>query len=154
MDKVTNPTSLKQLFAGLVPEGAGVVEGTVTSIKPLSITLVNDAKMTLSAASLVVPRHLTDYEVEVDLKLSSGAISSTTKTGQGEHAHSGGNHEGHISGNGSHSHSGDGTHVHSLSSFSLTSGILTVHNGLTVGDSVFLLRYSDGKRYYVLDRKG
>ncbi|MBO5610563.1 MAG: DUF2577 domain-containing protein [Eubacterium sp.] len=35
-----------------------VYEGTVTSADPIKITLVNDAKIVLSSANLVVPEHL------------------------------------------------------------------------------------------------
>ena len=54
-------TSLKQIIQSMSPDGAGVVEGTVTNVSPLEITLTNDAKMILSAKSLIVPEHLTDH---------------------------------------------------------------------------------------------
>ena len=53
------PTSLKQMFQSMLPEGPSVKEGIVTSTSPLSVTLKNDAKMILSANSLIVPRSLT-----------------------------------------------------------------------------------------------
>jgi len=31
---------------------------------------------------------------------------------------------------------------------------MTIKNGLRAGDTVYLLSFSDGKQYYVLDRKG
>ena len=47
-------TSIKQMIQSMSPDGAGVVEGTVTNAAPLEITLTNDAKMILSANSLIV----------------------------------------------------------------------------------------------------
>ena len=58
-------TSLKGLIQGLSPEQPGVIEGKVTSTSPLSVTIVNDTKMCLSANSLVVPQHLTSYTVKI-----------------------------------------------------------------------------------------
>lgn len=46
-------TSIKQMIQSMSPDGAGVVEGTVTNAAPLEITLTNDAKMILSANSLI-----------------------------------------------------------------------------------------------------
>ena len=48
-------TSLKQMIQSMSPDGAGVVEGTVTNAAPLEITLTNDAKMIMSANSLIFP---------------------------------------------------------------------------------------------------
>ena len=39
------PTSLKQMFQSMIPEGPSVKEGIVTSTSPLSVTLKNDAKI-------------------------------------------------------------------------------------------------------------
>ena len=50
------PTGLKQLFQSMCPEGPSVVEGIVTNVSPLQVTLVNDSKMNLGENSLVVPR--------------------------------------------------------------------------------------------------
>lgn len=66
MDNQT-PTGLKQLFQSICPEGAGVLEGMVASAAPLKIVLANDAKMVLGENSLIVPRHLTEYQLLVDV---------------------------------------------------------------------------------------
>lgn len=148
-----NPTGLKQMIQSMLPEAPGVIEGIVTNASPLQVTLVNDSKMILGKNSLIVPRNLTDYQVEVDLLKSAGTlVSKTTKDG-GEHEHEDGKHDGHESGDGGHEHEG-GKHVHSLSTFSLTSGILNVYNSLKKGDTVYLLAFNGGKKYYILDRKG
>lgn len=47
--------------------------GQVTSASPLNILV--DQKMTLSSAQLVVPEHLTNYEM--DMKLKSGGTKQT-----------------------------------------------------------------------------
>ena len=72
---IQNPTGLKELIQSLAPEAPGVIEGTVTNASPLQITLANDSKMVLGKNSLIVPRHLTDYMVEVDVQKSAGAFS-------------------------------------------------------------------------------
>ena len=135
------PTGLKQLIQSLIPDGPSVKEGIVTSTSPLSVTLRNDAKMILSANSLIVPRSLTDYQVEVDLETAGGTLSSKTKK-DGKHTHA------ELSG------TEDGAHVHSLSSFSVKDGVLMIHNALKKGDTVYLLAFNNGKQYYILDRKG
>ena len=48
---------------------------------------------------------------------------------------------------------GDGTHINHLRTFNLYKGTITVYNALKVGDIVYLLRYNDGKKYFILDRK-
>lgn len=156
-------TSIKQLIQSLVPDGPTVVEGTVTSESPLSITLKNDTKMVLSANSLVVPRYLTDHQVEVDLRKASGILDSETSTilmDGGLHTHGGaskdadkGEHDGHTTGTGEHEHTG-GRHQHKLATFDLEVGVLFIYNGLKKGESVLLLQFDNAKRYFVLDRKG
>lgn len=148
-----NPTGLKGMFQSMIPEAPGVIEGIVTNANPLQVTLANDSKMILGKNSLIVPRHLTDYMVEVDLQKSAGTLDSKTTADGGEHEHDGGGHGGHESGDGEHTHEG-GKHVHSLSTFYLSSGMLHVYNSLKKGDTVYLLRFNGGKKYYILDRKG
>ncbi|MDD2979523.1 MAG: DUF2577 family protein [Hespellia sp.] len=151
--EVQEETSLKQMFQNMCPEGPSVIEGTVTSASPLQITLANDAKMILSANSLIVPRHLTNYTTTADVLKGKGGLSSQTSKGGGTHEHDEGTHDGHTSGDGSHTHEG-GTHIHSLASFDLTGATLMVHNALKQGEIVYLLSFNNGKQYYVLDRKG
>ncbi|TCX51921.1 MULTISPECIES: DUF2577 family protein [unclassified Dehalobacter] len=99
------PTSLKQAFQQMIPEGSGLIRGIVTNASPLSIQIINNPKMVVSGANLVVPRHLTDYE--------------TTCT---------------------------------IAAADLHNAAVTIHNALTVGEKVTMLRFSGGKIYYVLDR--
>ena len=74
------PTGIKQLIQSMAPEAPSVKEGIVTSASPLEVTLKNDAKMVLTANSLVVPRSLTDYQVEVDLETGAGSLISKRRT--------------------------------------------------------------------------
>ena len=46
----------------------------------------------------------------------------------------------------------DGKIDNSLKTFSIESGLLTVYNALKTGESVYLLRFNDGKSYYALER--
>lgn len=135
------PTGIKQLIQSMAPEAPSVKEGIVTSASPLEVTLKNDAKMVLSANSLVVPRSLTDYQVEVDLETGAGSLISKTKT-DGKHTHE------ELSG------SDDGAHSHFLATFTVRDGVLMIHNALKKGDTVYLLAFNSGKQYYILDRKG
>ena len=41
-----NQTSLKQMIQGMAPIGPGVVEGTVTNVAPLEITLARSEEHT------------------------------------------------------------------------------------------------------------
>lgn len=109
------PTGLKELIQSLAPKAPGVIEGTVTNASPLQITLANDSKMVLGKNSLIVPRHLTDYMVKVDLQKSAGSLVSQTTEDD---------------------------------------GMLHVYNSLKKGDTVYLLHFNSGKKYYILDRKG
>ena len=66
---------IKQAAVEAVEAGnpAAICYGQVTSASPLKIFV--DQKMTLGSAQLVVPEHLTDYEM--DMKLKSGGIKQT-----------------------------------------------------------------------------
>ena len=105
-------TSIKQMIQSMSPDGAGVVEGTVTNAAPLEITLTNDAKMILSANSLIVPERLTDHEIETDIVMGIDTLHTPTEVK------------------------------------------INLHTGLKVGEIVYLLSYNNGKKYYVLDRRG
>lgn len=135
-----NPTGIKELIQSLAPEAPGVIEGTVTNTSPLQVTLANDSKMVLGKNSLIVPRYLTDHTVNVDVQKNAGVLDSKTADG-GEHNHNDGGDE-------------DGKHVHTLSTFSLVGGTLRVYNSLKKGDTVYLLKFNGGKKYYILDRNG
>ena len=154
-------TSLKQLFLSMLPKDGGIVVGTVTKESPLTIQIENDEKLEISGSALLVPRNLTDYQVKVDIALADGKIDSNTHVG-GAHGHKfqlfdsrGGGVTGLVGcpleGDKVES-SKESAHIHSLKTFSIESGLLTVYNALKTGESVYLLRFNDGKSYYALER--
>lgn len=128
MNSSDNPTSLKGLFQGLIPDPCGVLQGKVISASPLKIQAENDSKLIINASLLIVPKHLTEYEATVDIEVDDGALDAATNT------------------------AGVEAHSHKLNSFTLTKGKLTVHNELKVGEKVHLLSLNNGKKYYILDR--
>lgn len=121
---MTDPTSLKEAFQGLIPSQAALLIGTVRSASPLRIEIANDSKLVITAAITVVPRHLTNHTVPISI--SGGTVSGRTGSAS--------------------------DHSHSLSSFSLSGATLTINNALKVGDRVHVLALQNGKKYYVLDR--
>jgi len=137
------PTSLKQAFQQMIPEDIGLIEGIVTSTSPLSIQIVNNPKMVVSGANLVVPRHLTDYETACTINLCSPSVLSGETDMADEHYHT--NPEGGNTGT-------QPEHNHALDSFGLSHASITIHNSLKKGEKVYLLRFNGGKQYYVLDR--
>ena len=101
--------------------------GTVVSEKPLKIQVTN--MLTLPERMLVVPEHLTDYEVEVTINWNTE-----------NHTHS-------------HPIMGEcsaesNTHRHGISGKKK----MIVHGALKVGHKVALLRKQGGQSYFVLDR--
>lgn len=118
-------------------EDGSVIEAKVIGVNPLKVQATNDDKLILNAGSLVVPWHLTDYTTKMTYRLDKGTLDSET--------YNDGAHGGHVG--------GDGTHVNHLKTFNLYKGTMTVHNALKVGDMIYLLRYNDGKKYFILDRK-
>lgn len=118
-------------------EDGSVIEAKVIGVNPLKVQATNDDKLILNAGSLVVPWHLTDYTTKMTYRLDEGTLDSET--------YNDGAHGGHVG--------GDGTHVNHLKTFNLYKGTITVYNALKVGDMIYLLRYNDGKKYFILDRK-
>lgn len=130
-------TSLKGLFQKMIPDSMGVIKGKVVSASPLKIQVVNDDKLLLSENLICVPRHLSDYMTTCDLMLGKGTLDSQT--------YNDGEHGGHLS--------GTGANQHKLATFNIYSATLKVYNALKVGDTVYLLSFNEGKKYYVLDRE-
>jgi len=147
-------TSFKEIFQGMIPESLGVIQGRVVEASPLKIQATNDEKLVLSGNNLCVPRHLTDYTAEIDIRLGGGTIDSRTKE-DGTHPHgSSGPHGGHTEGAGMHMHpETEGAHVNELETFDITGATIKVCNALKVGETVYLLSFNEGKKYYVLDRE-
>lgn len=96
--------------------------GKVTSTTPLQISI--DQKMTLGEAQLVLTRNVSDYKIKVTMDLST----ETQSGGSGESSFA------------SHSHKITGEKE------------ITIHNALSVGEKVILIRQKGGQKYLVIDR--
>ena len=96
--------------------------GTVVSVSPLKVQVTN--LFTIPQSMLVVPKHLTDYEVEVTVDWTTEDKSG----GSGDSSFS------------SHNHDVKGKKK------------IKVHNALKNGDKVALIRKHGGQSFYVLDR--
>ena len=105
--------------------------GTVVSTSPLKVKITN--LLTLPESVLIVPRHLTDYEVDVTIDWN---------TENHTHTH---NISDTYTGGGSAS---DNTHKHEVSGRKS----MKVHSALQVDDKVALIRKQGGQSYYILDR--
>lgn len=128
--------SLKQIFQGMIPADAEIMQGIVISASPLKIQMVNDEKLIINERITIVPRHLSDYTTEATFTVGKGTLTSQTKND--------GSHGGHDGGN--------GTHINHLDTFTLSHGTLTVYNALKKDDVVYVLAVNNGKLYYVFDR--
>ena len=90
--------------------------GTVDSISPLKVRISSD--LILPESVLVVPEHLTDYSVTVNI----GSVADEP-VGEDESA-----------------------------TEEIDERVLTIYNGLNVGDDVVLIKNQGGKKYLILDR--
>ena len=77
--EIKEPTSIKEMFQGMIPDSMGVVRGKVVSAAPLKIQVVNDDKLLLSENLICVPRHLSDYTTTCDLMLGKGSLEKKKK---------------------------------------------------------------------------
>lgn len=119
-------TSIKGLFQGMAGEGVQVLQGIVKSVSPLKIQIVGDDKLIIGPNNICVPRHLTDYDTEVTVQWQT-----ENRSGGGGYAEFA-----------SHNHAITGRKV------------IKIHNALKKEEQVYVLSYSHGKQYYVLDRVG
>lgn len=107
---------------------ADVEYGKVTSVNPLEITL--DQKTKLTSKYLTLTNAVKDHSV--DITVSWNTADNTHK---------------HLNGNNGQP-TADATHKHTISGRKR----ITIHNGLTLGERVLLLRKAGGQDYIVLDR--
>ena len=111
--------------------------GTVTGVSPLKVQITN--QFVIPQKLLIVPQHLTNYELECTVSTPSESISGKTKESTDLE-----NESEPVS-----------THTHE---FNLTTSggeskqTITVHNELKIGDKVALLRKQGGQSYFILDR--
>ncbi len=112
--------------------------GRVTNVNPLEIML--DSQKPLSAAFLTLTNAVKDHTVDITVSWATVEDDYLKPT----HTHGNGN-------NGSPTASTtdfDTKHKHDIKGRKR----ITIHNGLTVGERVILLRKSGGQDYIVLDR--
>lgn len=101
--------------------------GTVATEKPLSVRITN--QFVIPEKLLIVPQHLTEYELEITIKPEYNWITEDTqnkvKLSEVE------------------------PHKHDIKQDKKK---IFIHNKLKVGDKVALLRRQGGQDYYILDR--
>jgi hypothetical protein len=104
--------------------------GTVVSAKPLKVQVTN--LFTIPESMLIVPQHLTDYEIEISLKSDYGWITQDTQGGSPLSptltAHN---------------------HKHDIIQ---SKKKVFIHNALKAGDKVALIRKHGGQSFFILDR--
>lgn len=122
--------SIKRLCAGLInsQQLPAVYIGTVTSVDPLSISLTS--QNVLSSRFLILTNAVKDHDV--DISVSWNTVDNT-------HQHGNGN-DGQDTSPTTHNHGIQGRKK------------ITIHNGLTAGEKVLLLRVQGGQSYVVVDR--
>ena len=118
-------TSIKQKIQKLMPDGAEVIKGTVIGINPIRIQADNDSKLVIGQGATIIPQHLMDYEITLDLSLDRSTANRISIDNQG---------------------------TYDLSALNIISAKVTIHNALKIGDKVDLLSLNQGKKYYVLGR--
>lgn len=101
--------------------------GTVVGVNPLKVQVTN--LFTIPESLLVVPEHLTDYEMTVSIKGEYGWETQNKSGGSGESAFT--------------------SHNHSITQ---SEKKVFVHAALKVDDKVALLRKQGGQSYFILDR--
>lgn len=111
-----------------------VLFGTVVSAKPLEIQI--NQKMILTDVYLILTNAVRDYSVDITVGWTTEAES--------EHTHGNGNlgspTTGVMTPAEGHNHKIKGRKK------------ITIHNGLTIGEKVILLRAQGGQSYVVIDR--
>lgn len=136
--------SLKEMFQGMIPEGAEIMQGVVISASPLKIQMTNDEKLVINERITVVPWHLTDYTTKIDIEKRDGTIDSLTYE-DGEHHHM-------YPSSPPHGPTTETKHKHALETYNIYQATIKVYNALKLGDLVYVLSLNNGKLYFVLDR--
>lgn len=118
--------------------------GTVEAVNPLKIRV--EQKILLGAAQLMLCRNVTEHNIYVTVNCQTESSSQETREEQGmtdpggipEHTHN------------FQVQGGGASHAHTISG----KKEITVHNALSVGDNVIMLRQQGGQKYIVWDRIG
>lgn len=129
-----------------------VLFGTVTSVRPLEITIEQKLKLKANklilsslvrefALDMTVDHHTENEHTALDLTHSHAFAGDTSSAGEDSHTH-------HYSTRTDPDGKKDLTHRHDYKGRKK----FLVHLGLTAGEKVILLRVQGGKQYVVLDR--
>lgn len=161
-DAVEFVKTLKQTAVDAVEaeKPVNVCFGEVVSISPLKINV--EQKLVLGEAQLILTRNVIDFEMQVTVDWTADNAALNAK-----HAHTGEvdvnvdtffepeNSELEIVSNATGSITIDNADMN-LSHNHVISGKknITIHNGLTIGDEVILIRQQKGQKYIVIDRIG
>lgn len=161
-DAVEFVKTLKQTAVDAVEaeKPVNVCFGEVVSISPLKINV--EQKLVLGEAQLILTRNVTDYETKVTVDWTTENATLNTN-----HTHTGDidvnvdislepeDNELEVISNATGSITIDNADMN-LSHNHVISGKknITIHNGLTIGDEVILIRQQKGQKYIVIDRIG
>ena len=126
-------TSIKRLAKGVIDsqQPTDVMFGVVERVQPLVIRIGQD--MPLTDEYLILTNAVKDHSVDI-------TVSWSTEE-ENEHVHGNGN-------NGSPTDKSIKPHKHEVKGRKK----ITIHNGLTLGEKVLLLRTQGGQNYVVIDR--
>ena len=119
------------------------LEATITSIDPVEMVIVGDSRRIIQSDLIIIPEALTDYSRFVDIKATglpgrpdysdpTTALNSVTELWEGAAPV-------HI-------------HLHPLDTWEVIQYVITIRNGLEIGDLVFCASVNAGQRYYIIDR--
>lgn len=68
---MTDATSIKALFQGLIPSQLSIISARVTSINPLKCVSCNNEKLQITSGSLIVPNHLKKHTENVSFSIEN-----------------------------------------------------------------------------------
>lgn len=77
---MTDDTSIKGLFQGLIPSQLSIISAKVTSINPLKCVSCNNDKLQISSASLIIPKHMKKHTENMSFTLEEKRYSNVSVT--------------------------------------------------------------------------
>lgn len=136
-DKIANATSIKSIIQELAPEQIRLMLGTVVSEGPLKVQALNDDKLTIPEDLLIVPQWLTDhiYPIYIETEWYEKPDPNMEELGPTFDDHC------------IYPCSGVPAPKHYYKTTKIK-----INNHLKTGDMVYMLAFSGGKKYLVIDR--